>query len=61
VRGRDDRARRRADEGLRAAQVDAGGVLDAGQHAGHPRLAEHPAAGEHEHVGGDEAGHGRGG
>ena len=34
-------------------------VLDPGEHAGHPRLAEHPAAGEHEDVGRREHGHQR--
>ena len=52
----DDRARRGADEGLDAAQVGARLVLDAGEHAGHPRLADDAAAGEDEHVGCDEGG-----
>ena len=54
VRG-DDRAGRGADEVLAAAQVEAGGVLDAREHAHHPRLAEHAAAAEDEHVGSESA------
>ena len=53
VRG-DDRARRGADEVLALAQVEPGGVLDPGQHAHHPRLAEHAAAAEDEDVGAGE-------
>ena len=52
----DERAGRRAHQRLRRAEVVAGGVLDAGQHAAHPGLAEHAAAGQHEHVGAQEGG-----
>ena len=34
-------------------------VLDAGEHARHPGLADHAAGGEDEHVGCDDAGHSR--
>ena len=34
-----------------APHVDAVGVLDPGEHAHHPGLAEHAAAAEHEDVG----------
>jgi hypothetical protein len=47
---RDDRAGRGADERLTIPQVDAGAVLDAGQNAHHPGLAEHAAAAQHQHV-----------
>ena len=52
-----DRAGGGAHEGLDRAQVGAGLVLDAGQHAGHPGLADDAAAGEDEDVGCDQNGH----
>ncbi len=39
------------------AQVDSGGVLDPGEHAGHPGLPDHAPAGEDENVGHHEPGH----
>ncbi len=48
---RDDRARGRADVVVAVAQVEAGAVLDPGQDAHHPGLAEDATAAEDEHVG----------
>ena len=50
VRG-DDRAGRGADVVVAVAQVEAGAVLDPGQDAHHPGLAEDATAAEDEHVG----------
>ncbi len=49
--GGDDRAGRRTDVVVAVAQVEAGAVLDPGQDAHHPGLAEDPTAAEDEHVG----------
>src|SRR5207253_10844391 len=49
--GRHDRAGRSADEVLALAQADSSRVLDPGQHAHHPGLAEDPAPAEHQGVG----------
>src|SRR3954466_9398237 len=54
---RDDGARGGPDEGVDVAHVGARLVLDAGEHTGHPRLADHAAAAEHEDVRGGEAWH----
>ena len=50
VRG-DDRPGRGPDVVVAVAQVEAGAVLDPGQDAHHPGLAEDPTAAEDEHVG----------
>jgi len=49
--GGDDRAGRRPDVVVAVAQVEAGPVLDSGQDAHHPGLAEDPTAAEYEYVG----------